>query len=54
MRGHTKFLGGFENIEGARLSGGLLQRGVLWDIIAKMCCDSHDCMKTRVFIIIWI
>ena len=28
MRGHTKFLGGFEKIEGARLSGGLLQRGV--------------------------
>ena len=29
MRGHTKFLGGFEKIKGARLSGGLLQRGVL-------------------------
>ena len=28
MRGHTKFLGGVEKIEGARLSGGLLQRGV--------------------------
>ena len=28
MRRHTKFLGGFEKIEGARLSGGLLQRGV--------------------------
>ena len=28
MRGHTEFLGGFEKIEGARLSGGLLQRGV--------------------------
>ena len=27
MRGHTKFLGGLK-IEGARLSGGLLQRGV--------------------------
>ena len=30
MRGHTKFLGGFEKIEGARLSRGLLQRGVLF------------------------
>ena len=29
MREHTKFLGGFEKIEGARLSGGLLQRGVI-------------------------
>ena len=29
MRGHTKFLGGVEKIEGARLSGGLLQRGVM-------------------------
>ena len=28
MRGHTKFLGGFGKIEGARLSGGRLQRGV--------------------------
>ena len=28
MRGHTNFLGGVEKIEGARLSGGLLQRGV--------------------------
>ena len=28
MRGHTKFRGGFEKIEGARLSGGLLQRDV--------------------------
>ena len=28
MREHTKFLGGVEKIEGARLSGGLLQRGV--------------------------
>ena len=28
MRGHTKFLGGNEKIERARLSGGLLQRGV--------------------------
>ena len=28
MRGHTKFLGGLQKIEGARLSGGLLQRGV--------------------------
>ena len=27
MRGHTKFLGGFEKEE-ARFSGGLLQRGV--------------------------
>ena len=27
--GHTKFLGGIEKIKGARLSGGLLQRGVL-------------------------
>ena len=29
MRGHPKFLGRFEKIEGARLSGGLLQRGVI-------------------------
>ena len=29
MRGHTKFLGGFEKIEGARLSGGLLLRVVI-------------------------
>ena len=29
MRGHTKFLEGFEKIEGARLSGSLLQRSVL-------------------------
>ena len=28
MRRHTKFLGGLIKIEGARLSGGLLQRGV--------------------------
>ena len=28
MRGHTKFLWGFEKIKWARLSGGLLQRGV--------------------------
>ena len=28
MRGHTKFLGEFEKNRGARLSGGLLQRGV--------------------------
>ena len=28
MRGRTKFLGGLIEIEGARLSGGLLQRGV--------------------------
>ena len=29
--GHIQFLGGFEKIEGARLSGGLLQRGVFID-----------------------
>ena len=29
MRGHTKFLGGLIKIQGERLSGGLLQRGVL-------------------------
>ena len=29
MRGHTKISCEFEKIEGARLSGGLLQRGVL-------------------------
>ena len=28
MRGDTNVLGVFEKIEGARLSGGLLQRGV--------------------------
>ena len=33
MRGHTKFLGGFEKIEGARLSGGLLQRGVIKNLV---------------------
>ena len=29
MRGHTEFLGGLKKVEGARLSGGLLQRGVV-------------------------
>ena len=29
VKGHTKFLRGFEKIEGARLSGDLLQRGVV-------------------------
>ena len=28
MRGDTKFLGGFEKIDGVRLSVGLSQRGV--------------------------
>ena len=34
MRGHTKFLGGFEKIEGARRSWGLLQRGVLYLLLS--------------------
>ena len=32
VRGHTKFLEGLKKVEGATLSGGLLQRGVLWEI----------------------
>ena len=32
MRGHTKFLGGFRKIEGARLPGDLLQRGVTMNL----------------------
>ena len=41
MRGHIKFLGGFEKIEGARLSGGLLQRGV---------SDKHGTIKIHISI----
>ena len=36
MRGHTKFLGGLKKLEGARLSGGLLQRGVKLQIMKKV------------------
>ena len=39
MRGHTKFLGGLEKIEGARLSGGLLQRGVFSILVVSLFYD---------------
>ena len=32
VRGHTKFFRGYEKIEEAKLSGGLLQRGVSFNI----------------------
>ena len=38
MREHTKFLGGFEKIEGARLSGGLLQSGVSQSRVQSKFC----------------